>query len=190
MQIRVRCCSLRPSPKRYRRRPPTLQLAVSHLLPTHAVHGTNEVTIPSHPQRTARGASHDAMTNQCGPSISRRRSRLPGGVVQGTALASTDAVGLSRLYAALDKPDQAASLICHDLLRLKLLCPNGGMRLFAHKSRPVVFATIVGRVVGVEERERKVIWLGASLGWANCVKTLGSILCERQQQLTLEPLPL
>lgn len=66
----------------------------------------------------------------------------------------------SQLFALLDHPKHAITLTCLDACRLELLCNGGGLRLFRHRCRPAVFVHLMGRIVGIEEREKRVAWIG------------------------------
>lgn len=79
-----------------------------------------------------------------------------------------DAERQSLLYSHLHQPKHAAKLTCRDARRLKLESNNGGLRIFSHKSRPIVYAHLMARVIGIEEKEKKVIWLG------ECMQKIGS----------------
>jgi hypothetical protein len=71
-----------------------------------------------------------------------------------------DAARQSQLFTLLDHPRHAIALTCLDAYRLKLVCSGGGLRVFRHRCRPTVFAHVMGRIVGIEEREKRVAWLG------------------------------
>lgn len=71
-----------------------------------------------------------------------------------------DPVTISQYIGALDDPSSAIHLICRDVLHLRILGRSGGLCLFSHRQRPTVFVHIVGRIVGVDEKEKRIHWFG------------------------------
>jgi hypothetical protein len=71
-----------------------------------------------------------------------------------------DAARQSQLYSYLDHPKHALTLTCLDACNSQLMSSSGGLRLFRHRRRPAVFVHLMGRIVGIEEKEKKVAWLG------------------------------
>jgi hypothetical protein len=67
----------------------------------------------------------------------------------------------SRAYAALDHARHALKIMCYDLQRMRSCLNKNGISLgtYSHLKRETVFVHIVGRIVGVEEKDRKVKWL-------------------------------
>lgn len=76
------------------------------------------------------------------------------------ALKSLDIARQSQLYTHLDHPKHAAELTCADTKRLQVLSSGSGLQLFLHRARPTVYVHLVGRLVGIEEKEKRIIWLG------------------------------
>ncbi|PWN31897.1 uncharacterized protein FA14DRAFT_174781 [Meira miltonrushii] len=67
----------------------------------------------------------------------------------------------SRAYAALDHARHATKILCYDLQRMKPCSNKNGISLgtYSHLKRETVFVHIVGRIVGIEEKDHKVKWL-------------------------------
>lgn len=67
----------------------------------------------------------------------------------------------SRAYAALDHARHATKILCYDLQRMRPCSNKNGISLgtYTHLKRETVFVHLVGRIVGVEEKDHKVKWL-------------------------------
>ena len=67
----------------------------------------------------------------------------------------------SRAYAALDHARHAIKIMCYDLQKMRSCLNKNGISLgtFRHLNRETVFVHIVGRIVGIEEKDHKVKWL-------------------------------
>lgn len=117
---------------------------------------SNESSKPSEPLRFA--------SNRQPHRVDSHRGSLPCPVTtsppKALSIGGDDAVLASQVYAALDDPRLAVPLTCRDALELDASASAGGVRLYHRRKRPLVFAQIVGRIVGIEEKERKIIFLG------------------------------
>jgi hypothetical protein len=69
--------------------------------------------------------------------------------------------GLSRQhsFAHLDHPSQAVHCLCYEIRLMRVLPCAGSIRTFVHIRRQTIFAHVVGLIVGIEEKEKKAVWL-------------------------------
>lgn len=68
---------------------------------------------------------------------------------------------MPRTFAALDHPRHAIKILCYDLQRMRSCTNKNKVSLgtYSHLQRETVFVHLVGRIVGVEEKDHKVKWL-------------------------------